>query len=152
MNFSDKELKELDLHLKGFETILKGKTFNLSLDQRQQYGSIANHNKLIVDKVKNYMEENPEWIPNFIDKEEFDRDYVVGQQIEAQIELMKRLIQQLIDTKTLLDHDNYNNALSFYRMVRYLVTKNEPGANSVYQDMKKLFSTTALKEHVTFAD
>ncbi|MFL1896231.1 hypothetical protein ACJRPK_11050 [Aquimarina sp. 2-A2] len=140
VSFSDKELKDLDTHLNAFKMILKGKTVNISADQRQQYGRIANQNKLIVDKVKNYMEQNPEWVPNFIDKEEFDRDYAVRKQIEDRVHLMENLTQQLIDTKTLLDHDNYNNALSFYRMVRYLSKENEPGAKTVYEDMKKLFN------------
>ncbi|WP_378187628.1 hypothetical protein ACE939_04670 [Aquimarina sp. W85] len=144
ISFSDNELKELDTHLNSFKTILKGKTVNLSPDQRQQYGRIANQNKLIVDKVKSYMEQNPEWVPNFIDKEEFDRDYAVRKQIEDRVHMLENLTQQLIDTKTLLDHDNYNNALSFYRKVRYLSGENEPGAKTVYEDMKKLFNRNVV--------
>ncbi|WP_148639214.1 hypothetical protein [Aquimarina longa] len=44
-----------------------------------------------------------------------------------------------MDTKTLLDYDNYTNSLSFYRMMRFLAGENEPGAKSVYEDMKVLF-------------
>ena len=142
VNFTKDELAELDQHLVGIKKVLMGKTVNLTPDQRQQYGRIANQNKLIVDKAKNYMEQHPDWIPRFLDKAEFDKDYTARKQVEERVQLLENLSQQLIDTKTLLDHDNYTNSLSFYRMVRYLAGENEPGAKSVYEDMKVLFTRT----------
>ncbi|WP_452600805.1 hypothetical protein [Pontimicrobium sp. MEBiC06410] len=145
VSFTEQELTDLDTHLTGIQTVLNGKTVNLTTDQRQQYGRIANQNKLIVDKAKNFMEQHPNWIPNFLDKAEFDNDYTARQQIESRVQLLENLAQQLIDTKTLLDHDNYTNALSFYRMVRFLAGENEPGAQAVYSDMKVLFSKNTTK-------
>lgn len=150
LQFTEDELTQLDQHLTGIRQLLKGKTINLTSEQRQQYGRIANQNKLIVDKAKNYMEQHPDWLPRFVDKKEFDSDYLARQQIESRVQALEQLSQQLIDTKTLLDHDNYTNSLSFYRMVRYLAGENEPSAKSVYEDMKVLFNkTTASKNEPT---
>ncbi|WP_298310509.1 hypothetical protein [uncultured Aquimarina sp.] len=145
ISFTEEELTQLDQYLDGIKQILNGKTVNLTAEQRTQYGRIANQNKLIVDKSKNYMEQHPDWVPKFLDKEEFDKDYLARTQVESRVQKLENLGQQLIDTKTLLDHDNYSNALSFYRMVRYLAGENEPGAKTVYNDMKVLFqrSTSA---------
>ncbi|WP_378180890.1 hypothetical protein [Aquimarina sp. SS2-1] len=142
VSFTEEELAQLDQHLLGIRQILNGKTVNLTPDQRRQYGRIANQNKLIVDKAKNYMEQHPDWVPRFVDKAEFDRDYTARQQIENRVQLLENLSTQLIDTKTLLDHDNYNNALSFYRMIRFLAGENEPGAKAVHEDMRVLFNRT----------
>ncbi|PKV52822.1 hypothetical protein ATE84_4950 [Aquimarina sp. MAR_2010_214] len=139
VTFTEDELNKLTQGIATIKEVLLGKTVNLTPEQRAQYGRIANQNKLIVDKAKNYMEQHPGWIPNFLDKEEFDRDYSTRQQIETHVQLLENLSQQLVDTKTLLDYDNYSNALSFYRMMRFLAGENEPGAKSVYQDMKVLF-------------
>ncbi len=147
ISFTEKELSSLDQHMSGINEILNGKTINLTPDQRQQYGRIANQNKLIVDKAKNYMEQHPGWIPRFLDKEEFDNDYMARQQVEGRAQMLENLTQQLIDTKTLLDHDNYTNALSFYRLMRYLAQENEPGAKTVYEDMKVLFNRTSTKSN-----
>ncbi len=149
IDFSKEELKELDHHMAGIQNIFKGKTVNITPEQRRQYGSIGNHNKLIVDKAKNYMEQHPNWIPRFLDKEEFDRDHKTREQVESRAQQLNNLSQQLLDTKTLLDHDNYTNALSFYRMMRFLAGENEPGAKPVYEDMKVLFnksSATGINE------
>jgi len=143
IEFTTEELTALDTHLDGIQQVFAGKTVNLTPDQRRQYGSIGNQNKLIVDKAKNYMEQHPNWIPNFIDKAEFDKDYTARQQMEQRTQRLQNLAQQLIDTKTLLDHDNYTNSLSFYRMMRYLAAENEAGAKTVFEDMKVLFSKSA---------
>ncbi len=139
LSFSEEELSNLDTHIAGIRTILKDKMVNLTPEKRRQYGRIANQNKLLVDKAKRFMEQHPHFIPNFLDKEEFDRDYNTRKQVEDRVKLLENVTQQLLDTKTLLDHDNYTNALSFYRMVRYLAGENEVGAKPVYEDMKVLF-------------
>ncbi|MHA7058272.1 hypothetical protein ACWGOQ_0013700 [Aquimarina sp. M1] len=149
VSFTEEELAQLDAHLLGIRQILNGKTVNLTPDQRRQYGRIANQNKLIVDKAKNYMEQHPDWIPRFLDKQEFDSDYAARDQVEGRAQLLENLTQQLLDTKTLLDHDNYTNALSFYRMMRFLAGENEPGAKSVYEDMRVLFKNTPIATTTT---
>ncbi|WP_298424330.1 hypothetical protein [uncultured Kordia sp.] len=143
IEFTPEELTALDAHLDGIQQVLAGKTVNITPEQRRQYGSIGNQNKLIVDKAKNYMEQYPNWIPRFLDKVEFDKDYNARQQMEQRTQRLQNLSQQLIDTKTLLDHDNYTNSLSFYRMMRYLAGENEAGAKTVFEDMKVLFSKSA---------
>ncbi|CAM1368744.1 hypothetical protein [Tenacibaculum xiamenense] len=147
VSFSEQELNQFDEHLKGIQAILEKKVVNLTPDQRRQYGRIANQNKLIVNKAKDYMEQYPEWMPSFIDKVEFDKDYKTREQVEGRAQKLENLSRQLIDTKTLLDHDNYTNALSFYRMVRYLAGENQAGAKSVYEDMKVLFQRVSTTDN-----
>ncbi|MCX2679578.1 hypothetical protein OOZ15_06440 [Galbibacter sp. EGI 63066] len=146
VSFTKEELVKLDNHLKGIKAVLKDKTVNLTPEERGQYGRIANQNKLIVNKAKKYMETHPDWVPRFVDKKEFDRDYEARTAVEDRVKALENLTQQLVDTKTLLDHDNYNNALTFYRMVRFLSEENEPGAGTVYQDMKVLFHKSSTEE------
>ncbi|TSE10241.1 hypothetical protein [Aquimarina algiphila] len=143
VTFTEDELNKLTKGLQIVKEVLSNKTVNLTPEQRGQYGRIANQNKLIVDKAKNYMEQHPDWIPRFLDKEEFDRDYTTRKQVETHVQQLQNLSQQLLDTKTLLDHDNYTNALSFYRMMRFLAGENEPGAKPVYEDMKLLFKRSS---------
>lgn len=150
ISFTEEELTALDGHLSEIRKIFSGKTVNLTPAHRQQYGRVANHNKLLIDKVKTYMDQYPHWVPNFLDKAEFDKDHTARTQLETRSNLLGELSQQLIDTKTLLDHDNYTNSLSFYRMVRFLAGENEPGAKPVYEDMKVLFQkNTSAKNDTT---
>lgn len=143
VQFADTELQQLDAALQSIEAVLAGKTVNLTPQQRQQYGSIAEQNKLFVNKAKGYMEQYPAHVPPFLSKPEFDADYAARQLIESRLQRLQSIAEQLSDTKVLLDHDNYFNALSFYRNIRFLSNENVPGTSTLYQDMKQFFMPAA---------
>lgn len=139
VEFTNAELAQLDTAFSTIETVLQGKTINLTPEQRQQYGSIAEQNKLFVNKAKSYMEQYPQYVPPFLDKPEYDKDFAARQQLESRMQKMNSLTEQLSDTKILLDFDNYHNSLTFYRNVKYLSSENVPGTNVIYNDMKQFF-------------
>ena len=66
------------------------------------------------------MEQYPQHVTNFIDKKEFDRDYVTRGQLDPVFNVSSSINEQLSDIKTLLDHDNYYNSITFYENVKYL--------------------------------
>ncbi|UDQ56056.1 hypothetical protein [Chryseobacterium indologenes] len=139
LSFSKSDLEIIDKAIQDIQTVLVGKTINLTPEQRQQYGRIAEQNKLFVNKAKSYMEQYAQHVPGFLDKAEFDRDYIAREQVEQRLQLLDSITEQLSDTKVLLDHDNYHNAISFYRNIRFLSEENVPGTNVVYEDMKQFF-------------
>lgn len=136
VSFTDEELTKISAAIEQINTILKGKAINLTPEDRRQYGSIADRNKLLVDKAKFYMEKAPTTVPKTIDKAEFDRDYAARGQVEAPLRELTMVAEKLRDTKTLLDYDNLQTAMAYYRYVKYLASQNEPGTTTIYQDLK----------------
>lgn len=139
IQFTEAELAQLDAAMASIAQVLRDKTINLTPEQRQQYGRIAEQNKLFVNKAKEYMEQNMQHVPAFIDKAEFDQDFQARTQIESRITQLQGLVEQLSDTKTLLDHDNYHNAITFYRNIRFLSQENVPGTTTLYEGMRQFF-------------
>lgn len=143
LTFSENDLATIDQALNSIATVLTGKTVNLTPDLRQQYGRIAEQNKLFVNKAKNYMEQYPQHVPGFLDKTEFDKDYAAREQIESRLQRLSSVTEQLRDTKVLLDHDNYHNSITFYRNIKFLSGENVPGTNVIYDDMKQFFMASS---------
>lgn len=144
--FTETELATIQTALNSIQSVLSGKAINLTPQQRQQYGSIAEQNKLFVNKAKQYMEQYPEYVPSFLSKAEFDKDYTARMQLEAPAARLKNVAEQIADTKVLLDHDNYFNALTFYRNIRFLANENVPGISTIYEDMKQFFTASSSPE------
>lgn len=142
VSFTEAELNILDTALSDIEQVLEGKAVNLTPDERRQYGSIAEQNKLVVNKAKDYMDQEPQHIPNVLDKAEFDRDYAARQQIEGRLYRLQSITEKFSDTKVLLDHDNYFGALTFYHYIKFLAKENAPGTTSIYKDMKQFFTAS----------
>ncbi len=143
--FTEEELAKMDNALKALTEVLADKATRLSPDERRQYGSIAEQNKLFVNKAKKLMEQYPQYIPPFVDKAEFDRDYTSRTQLENRFTQLKRITELFSDTKVLLDHDNYTNALSFYRNIKYLNSEKIAGIETLYQELKQFFAKSNLK-------
>ena len=141
VDFSDQELNKIENALNEVLQVLSGKVVNLTPEERTQYGSIGDKNKIFVDKCKAYMEQDPTTVPNTLDKHEFDKDYKARQQMEEPLKKLSRITEMLMDTKILLDFDNYNGSLSYYRYVKFLATQNTPGITSIYADLSQHFQS-----------
>ena len=137
VSFTSEELTKITGAIEQHNTVLSGKVVNLPPGERKQYGSIADRNKLLVDKAKFYMEKAPHTVPKTIDKAEFDRDYAARGQVEAPLRELTMVAEKLRDTKTLLDYDNLQVAQAYYRYVKFLAEQNEPGTTTIYQDLRQ---------------
>lgn len=139
VSFTQEELTKIDNAIKEIEGVLEGKTLNLTPGERQQYGRIAEQNKLFVNKGKELMDQYPQYIPAFLDKAEFDNDFLARTQIETRLTRLQSVAEQLSDTKTLLDHDNYHATITFYQHIRYLSQQSVAGISTIYEALKQFF-------------
>lgn len=135
--FSDEDKQNLRKAAQLINEVVQGKSVNLTPEERRQYGSIADRNKILVDKAKFYMETAPQTVPQTIDKAEFDRDYVAREALDTPLKELKVAVEKLEDLKILLDFDNFQSSLSYYRFIKYLSKQNEPGTTAIYQDMSQ---------------
>ena len=83
---------------------------NLSPEERQKYGSINEQNKLFVNKVKEYNDNQPKLSSPDVDWDKFKDDYQTREAIESIILRLKEMITGLENTKIMHDYDNYHDA------------------------------------------
>ncbi|MFA8435693.1 MAG: hypothetical protein ACEPOZ_14330 [Marinifilaceae bacterium] len=139
VTFSTEELETCKNHIEGLDQFASKNTPNLSNEDRRNFGSITQNNKLLIEKIKSLMEQYPERVPPFVDSKEFNKDYQARKQIEEillQLDIIKR---KLTDTKILLDYDNFQDALAFYRSIRYFASEYQNGAIPLYEQLKQYF-------------
>lgn len=141
VTFTEAELDIIDQALKTINETLAGKVINLTPEERTQYGSIREENKLLVNKVKDMESNYPEHHPGFLDLVEFGRDYDARQQLESRVALTNTLAEMMSDTKILLDYDNYNYAVAYYRYMKMLAQQNVPGTTSIYENMRQVYES-----------
>lgn len=143
VQFTATEIKQLDTALAAINKVMANKTYTISADERMRYGSIKDNNKKLVDKVKMYMENFPDMLPPMLDRDEFLRDYAAREVLNRQIKLLKNVTDRMEQTKIMLDFDNYNNTITYYRYLRFLASNNAPGAESIYTDLKEHFKRSS---------
>jgi hypothetical protein len=135
-HFATTEKTAVNNAVTAIETALATKLANLTAEERQQYGSVNEQNKLIINKVKDFRDSQPALSSPDVDWTEFMSDYDTRAFIQATMQRLQSLIDGLNNAKILHDWDNWFNALSFYRNIKFLSGENAPGTTTLYQDMK----------------
>ncbi len=136
---TDEDVKKIDEALGVINEVIKDKVVSITPKERRKYASIGDKNRVLLEKCKLYMDLNPRIIPPTLDMEEFKRDYKAREQLDDIYKKISFILEKLLDTKILLDHDNYTAMMSIYNYVKYLSSQNEPGISTIFADLKKAF-------------
>lgn len=139
VTFTDAEKAKMDAAIADQKTVMNGKSTNLSEKERKLYGSINEENKLVVQKIFQYLVSNPEILPSHVDKAELESDYSSRNNLEVWEDTTKITLTNIENTKILLDYDVFQACMSIYRNVRYLAKEDVPGMAAIYNDLKQFF-------------
>jgi len=137
--------------LNGFtsiETILNAKLRNLSTEERKKFGSINEQNKLIVNKVKDFRNSQPNLSSPDVDWAEFQNDFDSRVFINAALARLKAMIEGLENNKILHDHDNYQASLTDYGYSQYKAGTNSVGFETKLNEIAQFFNRKGTKNAV----
>lgn len=143
MHFTAAEVTAVNNALATLQTTLAAKTKNLTPAERQQYGSIGESNKLIVQKVREYRLNQPGMSTPDVNWVEFEADWQDRNFLEAVLNKLQTLTEIASDAKILHDYDVYQNMLLDYDYTKYKMGTNSPGYDTKYKEIKKFFPNSA---------
>jgi len=140
-------IKDLLLNL---EAKLASALVNLTATERQQYGSVNEQNKLVINKVKDFRDNQPDLSSPDIDWAEFENDYQSREFLQNINQRLQVLIEGLQSAKILHDWDNYQAALTDYGYTQYKRGSGAPGYDTKLNEIKQFFSRkTSVKPNNT---
>jgi len=139
-HFSAAEKAAANTALASLELAVAEKLANLSAAERQQYGSVNEQNKLIINKVKNFNDTQPALSSPDIDWVEFNSDYDSREYLQALVLRLQSLIDGLGNAKILHDYDNYQAALTDYDFTKYKASTNAAGFQTKVAELSQFFT------------
>lgn len=139
-HYKPDEMKKVRDLLVQIQSILEPRFANLSEEERSKYGSINEKNKLVVNKVKDYLDAEPELCSDEIDWTEFMLDYNDRAFLAAAIYTMQRMIQGMENTKILGDYDNFRAAIRDYAYARFRNDGNDPRFEKKVKELSQFFA------------
>lgn len=126
VHFSKQQIQDINQALDVLTENLAGMSVNLTAAEHKKYGTVKEKNKLLINKVKSYHDNQPSLQSPEVDWEGFDLDYENRFQASQMLSKLKSIENQLINIKILGDYDNYTDALRDYQYAKY---KNRFGNN-----------------------
>ncbi len=139
-HFTPAEKTAVNTALTSLETALQPKTANLSAEERQQYGSVNEQNKLIINKVKDFRDSQPALSSPDVDWTEFANDHDTRAYLQATIQRLQSLIDGMNNAKILHDWDNYQAALTDYDFAKYKISTNATGYQTKVNELAQFFA------------
>ena len=139
-HFSATEKTAINTVLANLELAFADKLANLSAAERQQYGSVNEQNKLIINKVKSFHDAQPTLSSPDIDWAEFNNDFDSREYLQTAIQRLQSLIDGLGNAKILHDYDNYQAALTDYDFAKYKASTKAVGFQTKVAELSQFFS------------
>ena len=141
-HFSTAEKTAIQEALAVLEIALTPKLANLNPQERQQYGSVNEQNKGIINKVKDYRETQPNLSSPDVDWNEYLQDHDSRAFLQNQAERLTELARGMENAKILHDWDNYQAALVDYSYTQYKNNSGATGYATKETELKQFFNRT----------
>ena len=141
-HFSTEEKAQVLNALATLQQVLSGKLAALTPEERQQYGSVNEQNKLIINKVKDFRDSNPTLSSPEIDWAEFDKDFESRNLLQSLIASLNEISRGLDNAKLMHDWDNYQASLIDYQYTKYRNDSGSPGFHTKFEEVRQFFNRT----------
>ncbi|TPN82803.1 hypothetical protein [Aquimarina algicola] len=112
----------------------------LTNEERANMLKMGDKSAPTVQKVKSYLETNPEFAPSYMDKVEFLKDEAVVSQLTPISNILNQLASDVEDTLMLAGSEALKSSLLYYGQVKEANNKGVTSAKPIYEDLKKRFS------------
>ncbi|MFA6278442.1 MAG: hypothetical protein WC622_16970 [Pedobacter sp.] len=139
-HFSVNEKNAVTAALTALETALAAKVANLSPEERKQFGSVNEQNKLVINKVKEYRDIQPALGCPDVDWVEFMNDFDTRAFLQGSIQRLQNLIDGMTNAKILHDWDNYQSALIDYDYAKFKFNANVPNYQNKVEELSQFFA------------
>ncbi len=143
---TETERTAIDGIITDLESKFKGKTGVLSTDERSRYGSVNEQNKLVVNKAREYNQNQPALSAPNVDWVEFESDYQARVFLENCINRLKALTYSLESTKIMHDYDNFQDALKDYGYSQFQDGAGEDGYSAKLNEFKQFFAKSGKND------
>jgi hypothetical protein len=142
-HFTADEVAQVDALIQQIKDIILPKSKNLTAEENVKYGSINEKNKLLVNKVLDYRNAQPDLSSPDVDWTEYQNDHFDRQFLQSRSEALGGLVEIMNETKILHDYDNYQNALTDYSYTKYKdETMAGQGFTTKHTELKQFFPNT----------
>lgn len=138
-------VNEVNQKLQECKTLLAPYLKALTTEDRKSLFKMGDKTVATVQKVKSYLETNPEFAPNYMDKSEFLKDEAVVTGLSPISNLVDQLASDLDDTITLAGSEALMASMLYYGSTKEAASKGVTTAKPIYEDLSQRFSKKGNK-------
>jgi hypothetical protein len=126
----------------------------LALTPEDRKGMLKMGEKTIgfVEKAFDFAKQNPELVPPYLKISEFETDFADAHGLWTLHNMITQLEEGISGTEMAAGSEAYQASLIFYHSVKMAASQNIPGANAVYEELRKRFPSTKRRTTTSAAE
>ena len=146
VHLNDTQIHAIKQALVALDNAMQLLQVNLTPEDRNRYGRVNEQNKLFINKIYDYIMNNPDLCSRDVNWEEFKQDYKSRAFLEQLINDLESLITRAKNAKILHDFDNYQDALEDYAYTSFRARSKTVGYEDKHRELKQFFQKTRKKD------
>lgn len=112
---------------------------NLTVEEKSALPKMSTFRDGMDEAFAMEMAAHPDLVPSFVDTVELAQDRALRSALRDIFQQLGPLCEAVEDTQTAAGVDTYLAYLSFYNNVKQATKRNVPGANTIYDNLKRFF-------------
>jgi hypothetical protein len=141
-----KVLSEAQRKIEETITLLSPYLIALTPEDMKEMPKMGEKTVGFVDKAYDYAKQNPELVPPYLKMADFTADYADAHNLRIIHSMITQLEQGIDGIEIAAGSEAYQTALVFYHSAKTAASQNIPGANAIYEELKKRFPSTRRKK------
>lgn len=143
---SEEQKTAISAALKSLKDTLNPILISLTTTEKQNMLILGDKSISFVGKNLMYAEQKPEFIPSYLDLNEWKIDMQARNDLTPYNAEIQELHSLLLDTITLCGNEAYLQALTYYNAVKQAAKSNVPGAKPIYAELKHQYTNHKKKQ------
>lgn len=137
-NLTDDEKKKFKNAIEVLKELLP-KLETLSPDERRELPKMGEKTVSFVLRALEYCSQNPEFVPQYLDVNEFKKDVDLVVELRALEQPLRQLVDAIEDSMMLSGSEAYQGGLLYYSSVRTAMKMKVPQSETIYDDLSSRF-------------
>jgi len=136
---TDEQKATIDAALKSLKDTLGPVLISLTPDEKKSMLILGDKTLSFVNKNLMYSIQNPEFIPSYLNQNDWSVDMQAWNDLAPINSQLKELNSLLNDTIALCGNEAYRQALTYYNNVKQAAKDNVPSAKPIYEELKQQY-------------
>jgi hypothetical protein len=137
--FTTAQLTAIDGALDALETNAPFRVNVPSNDKNDEQAMNVKRYPFVKNVIENYAPANPSLQPGFLPLADATNDLILYDQFTPRINRLASILESYIDTQWLGGSEGFTYFREFYAIVERAKNNNVPGADAIYNDLKRLY-------------
>jgi hypothetical protein len=139
IEFTEEQKTAINAALKSLKDTLGPVLTSLTPDEKKSMLILGDKSLSFVNKNLMFSKQNPEFMPSYLDQNEWSIDLLAWSDLALIGSQIKELNSLINDTIALCGNEAYRQALTYYNNVKQAAKDNVPSAKPIYEELKQQY-------------